>query len=316
MNLKISIIVPVYNTQDYLETCLDSIVNQTYKNLQILLINDGSTDNSYTICKKYKARDSRIELLNRVNSGQAVARNLGLDYATGDYIAFVDSDDAISLDLFAEMAQIISKNSNVSVFQFPIFLNYTANDARLIRFENQLIKGKKQLLQSLIDKNILSWLVCNKLIKKELLNKLRFKEKMIYEDNYFVLDLIAITDSIYICDKGIYYYFKRKNSTTTSKHTLQKEKDTLKVLLHALQFILTENYNTITLLSRIIDVQEAIVYNYKENIAEYQLFRTELNKLSFIVILFSDKAFKVKLKLMMVKYLGLLYYIQIKNYLR
>ncbi|MWW92883.1 glycosyltransferase family 2 protein, partial [Francisella tularensis] len=85
----ISIIIPIYNTQQYLSRCLESVINQTYKNLEIILINDGSTDNSLSICQKYKSKDSRIVLLNQQNSGQALARNNALDIAKGDYIAFI-----------------------------------------------------------------------------------------------------------------------------------------------------------------------------------------------------------------------------------
>ena len=101
MNKKISVIIPVYNTSKLLRRCLDSVINQTYKNLEIILINDGSTDDSLSICKEYSQNDSRIILIDKENEGGGKARNAGLDRATGDYIAFVDSDDYIDPDMYS-----------------------------------------------------------------------------------------------------------------------------------------------------------------------------------------------------------------------
>ena len=96
---KISIIVPVYNVEKYLKTCLDSIINQTYQNLEIILVDDGSTDNSGEICEEYRKTDSRIILIHKENEGLSMARNFGLDIASGDYISFVDSDDFIARNM-------------------------------------------------------------------------------------------------------------------------------------------------------------------------------------------------------------------------
>ena len=100
MDDLISVIVPVYNVEEYLDRCIESIVNQTYKNLEILLIDDGSTDNSYNICDKWAKKDNRIKVVHKENGGVSSARNVGLDVATGDYIGFVDSDDYISIDMY------------------------------------------------------------------------------------------------------------------------------------------------------------------------------------------------------------------------
>ena len=108
---KISIIVPIYNTEKYLQRCIESLINQTYQNLEIILVNDGSTDNSEKICAKYKKTDNRIKVFSKVNGGQSSARNLALENITGDYIGFVDSDDWIALDTYEYLMNIIEKNS-------------------------------------------------------------------------------------------------------------------------------------------------------------------------------------------------------------
>ncbi len=100
---KISIIVPVYNVENYLKKCLDSIVNQTFKDIEIILINDGSTDNSLNICKEYAKKDHRIRLINKPNGGLSSARNVGIDLSTGEYLGFVDSDDWIALNMYEKL---------------------------------------------------------------------------------------------------------------------------------------------------------------------------------------------------------------------
>ncbi|MCI8778348.1 MAG: glycosyltransferase family 2 protein [Bacilli bacterium] len=114
-NELISIIIPVYNTEDYLDKCLSSIINQTYKNIEIIIIDDGSTDNSKKIIKQYMNKDCRISYYYQNNSGVAIARNSGIDKAQGDYIAFIDSDDYIDLT-FIEKCMLLSKM--MMFFQF------------------------------------------------------------------------------------------------------------------------------------------------------------------------------------------------------
>ena len=107
---KISVIIPVYNTELYLRRCLESVINQTYTNLQIIIIDDGSTDNSLKICTEYAQNDNRLIVYSQNNSGVSAARNKGLDMATGDYIAFVDSDDFIENDMFAKLLNTMVNN--------------------------------------------------------------------------------------------------------------------------------------------------------------------------------------------------------------
>src|SRR5690554_2572883 len=115
----LSVIIPIYNAEEFLVRCLNSVVNQTYQELEIILINDGSTDNSRSICEEYARIDSRILLLNKKNGGQSSARNAGLDIARGDYITFVDSDDYIDSDTYAVNMDYLIKNKHIEILQFP-----------------------------------------------------------------------------------------------------------------------------------------------------------------------------------------------------
>lgn len=118
-NELISVIVPIYNTSKYLSKCIDSIINQTYKNLEIILVNDGSTDNSLDICNKYKLIDSRIIIINKDNGGLSSAKNIGLDNHKGRYIAFIDSDDYVDNNFIGELYNnLISTNSDISLCNY------------------------------------------------------------------------------------------------------------------------------------------------------------------------------------------------------
>ena len=111
LNDKISVIIPIYNTEKYLPRCIESIIKQTYDNIEIILVNDGSTDQSSKICKKYSRIDNRVVLIEQDNKGAAAARNTGLRHATGNYIGWVDSDDYIEPDMFEKMLDCIHKEN-------------------------------------------------------------------------------------------------------------------------------------------------------------------------------------------------------------
>lgn len=119
MNDLISVIVPIYNVQDYLDKCINSIINQTYTNLEVILVNDGSTDDSEKICLNYMKNDGRIKYYKKINGGLADARNFGLEHATGKYIAFVDSDDYIEVAMFERMHDNITEyNADIAEIDF------------------------------------------------------------------------------------------------------------------------------------------------------------------------------------------------------
>ena len=122
--IKISIIIPVYNVEKYLATCLDSVINQTYKNLEILLIDDGSTDSSGLICEQYSKKDTRIKTIHKKNGGLSDARNVGISYASGDYISFIDSDDFIDINTFTILNQYIKQyNADIITFNYYDYYN-------------------------------------------------------------------------------------------------------------------------------------------------------------------------------------------------
>lgn len=297
----ISIIIPIYNSEKYINECIDSLINQTYKNIEIILIDDGSTDSSYAICEAYQKKDNRIKLFKKDNGGQGSARNLGLQIATGDYIMFVDSDDALELNTILENYNILKPNPNIDFLQFPIYRNYYAKDAFLDKGKESIYSKDNDFKKLMLDESIITWIVCDKIFKKELLKDHLFPEDMIYEDNYFMIDLCDKLNCIYISEKGIYYYYKRQNSTTTSKVSFNSELSTCKVLLLTLGKInsVTENKLFLKYLVRLINVNKSLIVNFKHSLLGINAFKHEFKTRDIIN---SNLDFKNKLKLFIYKF--------------
>ena len=233
----ISVIIPIYNSEEYLENCLDSILNQSYPNFELLLVDDGSTDKSPLILQSYAQKDSRIRVFSKENGGQGSARNLALKVAKGDYIMFVDSDDALHPDTLLSNYEILKHNPTIDCIQFPIYRNYGSKDAFKAVGMEALYDKDSDFKKLLLDQSIISWIVCDKIIKREILKDLYFPEDMVFEDNYFMLDLIERLNCVYISEKGMYYYYQRENSTTTSTFSLKSELSTTRVLMKVLDEI-------------------------------------------------------------------------------
>tara|TARA_R110002033_G_scaffold15530_1_gene43825 strand:+ start:2358 stop:3311 length:954 start_codon:yes stop_codon:yes gene_type:complete len=307
MSPKISVIVAIYNTEKYLKDCLYSITTQTYSNLEIILINDGSNDKSLEICNFFAIQDARIILIDQQNSGQAAARNVGLSIATGDYIAFVDSDDTISKDLFLENIKILEQDISIDFLQFPRYINFGSEESKLIKTRNEFMINQKNLYKSWLEDKIISWFIWDKIYKKDVFKTLRFQEGMVYEDNYLIADVLEISKNVFLSTEGVYYYWLRENSTTTSKHSLKKDLDTQKVSLHILNKIKSVDnltYAKTTILSRIFYVYISILKNFNYNINTDDLFVNELKKIKLKEILKSSLPKKQILKLMIVKLIG------------
>ena len=168
MNEKplISVIVPVYNVEKYLRKCLESIINQTYKNLQIILVNDGSTDSSLSICKEYENIDNRIIVIDKENEGPAIARNVGLDSADGDFIAFVDSDDWILENMYEVLLEKQAiHNADMTVCGKLNYYEKTDSFVSGNLFENDVYCEKEEAIGILMLKSVAPW---NKLYRKKL----------------------------------------------------------------------------------------------------------------------------------------------------
>lgn len=211
-NELISIIVPVYNVEKYLEKCLDSITNQTYKNLEIIVIDDGSTDKSGIICDKYAQKDNRIKVIHKLNGGLSDARNAGLDICTGDYIGFVDSDDYIEPDMYEYLLEKSKEtNADVSMCNFYIEDERSDNIKLAAVFDEFVSDDKEIILKFYLENNILIG-IWNKLFKCEVLNNIRFPKQHCCEDTYIMADWVDKINKFMCSNSCKYHYIHRGNS--------------------------------------------------------------------------------------------------------
>ena len=216
--IKFSIIIPVYNVEKYLHRCLDSVRNQTYQNIEIILIDDGSTDHSGEICDEYKNKDQRIIVIHKENEGASIARNEGLKIASGDYILFVDSDDSVNQATFQTFSEIIEKRENLDIIcggANVLEKNKTSHFKFIKPLENNLMDGCEFLKLQLSNKNIIhqySWLF---LFNHNFLtrNELRFdKNHFGCEDKPFNTKALLNAKSVIISEFIHYNYYRRLGS--------------------------------------------------------------------------------------------------------
>lgn len=202
---KISVIVPVYNAEKYLEKCLDSLVNQTLKDIEIIVVNDGSTDGSEKILSKYK---NKIKIIHQKNSGVASARNNGMSVARGEYIAFVDSDDWVDKDMFLKLYQKAKANDMDVVecnFKY-VFNNYEKNG--VIDLKND-INNYDNIKKYFVNMFPVIW---NKIYKKDILKNITFKDGVWAEDVEFLYRILPNIKTIGIISDKLYYYYQREMS--------------------------------------------------------------------------------------------------------
>lgn len=221
----VSIIVPVYKVEQYLERCVKSILNQTYKNIEVILVDDGSPDNCGKICDMFAKQDNRIIVIHKSNGGLSDARNKGIEIAKGKYIGFVDSDDYIEEDMFENLYNLcIERNADISMVSYReiqngVNINENSNYSYQI-IEYDKINAIKELLKDNKIKNY-AW---NKLYKKELFNEIRYPIKRAYEDVGTTYKLFYLANKIVWYDTPKYNYVRRINSIV-SKNTYSNLKD-------------------------------------------------------------------------------------------
>lgn len=222
----ISVILPVYNVEKYLDKCLNSLINQTYQNLEIILVDDGSPDNSGKICDDWTTKDSRIKVIHKENGGVSSARNLGLDTATGNYITFLDPDDYVDLQMYEKMLSAIHAQ-NADMAMCGMTNVYELNGLEEIVVEENLpninINSQTYLLlnnkfrkNGVLYTDTIMGSVCRCLFNKSLISTTRFEKVMICEDLVFVSDIFKKNPLIAVVNEHLYYYLQRPTSALHS----------------------------------------------------------------------------------------------------
>ena len=215
----ISVIVPVYKVEKYLEKCVHSIANQTYSNLEIILVDDGSPDNSPQICDELAKKDNRIKVIHKENGGLSSSRNAGLEVFNGQYVAFIDSDDTIEPTFIEDLYKALMENDcDLAVCGVKCV---NENDEEL-SLENVLPYKKIDLenkFDLLFEKNLVTSIIsCNKLYARHIFEKIRYAEGRIHEDEFIIYDIIDnVKQGIALVDKPLYLYLKRSGSITAKQ---------------------------------------------------------------------------------------------------
>ena len=260
-NNLISIIIPIYNTEKYLNRCIETVVNQTYSNLEIILINDGSTDNSKEICEEWCKKDNRIIFINKDNTGVSDTRNKGLEIAKGEYISFIDSDDYIELNFYEKLLKcIMSEKTDIVMCGYNrIYENKI--EKHLYSYPNKLDK-----YSFLMKPMIIEGFIWNKLFKKDIIANLRFYSDIaMTEDKLFLFEYLDKINNISILNEPLYNYNVYNYNSITHKKDPKCFINTIKSH-HYINKIL-EKY----------DIQER--YNFQANsVCNYVIYKKQLGK--------------------------------------
>lgn len=238
--LKVSIIVPVYNAEKYLVRCLDSLVNQTLKEIEIICINDGSIDDSLKILNEYAAKYHNIIVINQKNQGQSAARNVGIDTAGGEFIAFIDADDWVDLDYF-EKLYISAVKNNCDIAVSGMIRLHKYHKKFHLKFEVEKVTEDVNEKFELCDVPELSY-TCNKIYKKESFIKynLKFEEGRLFEDLILTPKILFYLGKMVTVPDTYYYYWRHSKSTVAVK-TEKRRNDMLYARQKAKDFIQEHN---------------------------------------------------------------------------
>ncbi|MBO5712949.1 MAG: glycosyltransferase family 2 protein [Clostridia bacterium] len=320
MSKLISIIVPVYKVEQYLDRCITSILNQTHTNIEVILVDDGSPDNSGAICDKYAKLDSRVKVIHKENGGVSSARNLGLELAKGEYFGFIDSDDYIEPNMYESLyAEIEKSGADMAVCGFKqVRVN---GDSKVNDADDSVDFSKENIIKNYFTEGIIKELMyapVNKLYKKETFILLRFDTKYaLGEDILYLLSCIEKSNKITYVKGAFYNYIIRENSAMTSSFSLKRldyiyaireiEKTCENSYSYATQSVKTWVYRHV-----LNTVRQLIVNNkikqcsafylenkkyLKENKAKY-LKKLSLNqKIDYFLIMYCHLLLKLKVKL-------------------
>ena len=235
----ISVIVPVFNVEQYLPRCIDSIINQTYNNLEIILIDDGSTDNSGKICDEYEKKDKRIKTFHKKNGGLSDARNYGLNRMNGKYVSFVDSDDYIDKSFLKVLYSNLKTNkSEISCCKMMNIKTKIKKNKKNVKKTIIKVNSSEAIKMVLYENNIDSS-VCNKIFDKELFDNINFPIGRYFEDLSTIYKIIYKSTNVVITNLPLYFYFQRHDSIVHTKN--EKRIYDLKICLQELEEFVKKN---------------------------------------------------------------------------
>lgn len=306
----ISIIVPVFNVEAYVEKCIDSLIIQSYRNIEIIIVDDGSTDRSGEICDRYKEKDSRIMVVHKSNGGLSDARNIGINMARGEYVSFVDSDDWVARDYVSEMYKLmVQTNSDITFCKFKKISKIKESkrkteEVHKIYFKEEAIK---QLLYQRISTS--AW---GKLYKADLWNGVRFPVGKLYEDVETIYLIFHKSKKVSSINKVLYYYYLRNDSIVNQKFTIKRMDyvENCRTLLKDVRIDYPQFENAA--ISRLMWAEIHVLVHMdvpKENSNEYRLLMNDVKHFRGVVV----KDCENKLKTRAVAFLSYFGYFGLKS---
>lgn len=301
----LSIIVPIYKVEEFLEECVNSILNQEFSDFELILVNDGSPDNCGKICDEFAKKDQRIKVIHKVNGGLSSARNAGIEIAKGSYLSFIDSDDFISEDFYKDNMNFLISNKDVDMLIAQVCY-YDGNKNKVVENFPRKIDVKKEILSYMLSIDYIGSAWIN-IYKKEIFDKLRYPEGSIYEDGYILTDIIEKIEKIYISNRGIYYYRNREGSIMTKKKSLENWRDIFSTHTKQLNFCYKIEDNKKIFINKYVACHLAPIYasleypdtNFKEIIQKFENY-----KFNFSQLWKSEIPKKTAIKLYLLRLLG------------
>ena len=215
MEPLISVIVPVYNVEKYLGKCIDSIINQTYRNIEIILVDDGSTDSSGEICDSYARQHKNVTTYHQTNGGLSSARNYGIERARGEYIGFVDSDDYIEPNMYEVLLQLLQSN-NAEMSMCALYDVFDGKIRKIHKDIEIITVDREEAIKMVLEADVVSVTAVNKLYKRELFSTVRYPVGKTIEDGFVIVDLLSGCNRVAISSEQLYYYVHRQASITTA----------------------------------------------------------------------------------------------------
>ena len=310
----ISIVVPVYNVEKHLERCIDSLISQTYKNIEIILVNDGSTDLSGKICDRKSKCDSRIKVIHKINNGVSAARNSGIDMCHGDFVAFVDSDDYVEKNYIKTLYELFDEETDITICNAKYIKSV---NEKLNIEENIPIEIKKysniELCHRIceFEKGGIGSVCWGKLYRRKLLNSTKFVEGMINEDEVFLHEILYnLRSGKYTTEKLYNYCIYDENSIMRSKYNI-KRLDSIKAFEMRIEFYKDRNKDlyekTVANYLNVIGINYYLVKKYIPNCKKILNELKEKININYKKTTNMRFGFIWKIRLLMIKYTPLLY---------
>ena len=238
-NADVDIIIPIYNVSKYLKKCLDSIIQQSFSNYNVLLIDDGSTDDSKVICKEFSKKDKRFKYFFKNNGGLSDARNYGLSHATSEYVVFIDGDDFVDKDYIKDLyTAVVSTNSQVAVCGHRQVSEDGKNISSIYLPKNKtIISGRSLIYLNMLDKKQSLGAAWNKIYKRSLFDTTKFEKGRYFEDTLILIPLFWNIDRVCLVNKILYNYVQRNNSIMHSNFSKKKWKDYIQLYIDQISFL-------------------------------------------------------------------------------